>query len=96
MKFIETLSEYVDRTCLDYVRYRLCDFYPVDSLPGRVGTLNSNPIFAAALLFDLDVNEVRIISGSVFSHAVVKGLGLPLEEINHDSFPKYGEVGSIS
>lgn len=96
LEFIEKLSYQVDRVCFDYVIYKLCDFYPVDSLPGRIGSLDTHPIFAAALIYNPESKASHIISGSVFSHAVMKGIGLMLEEVDSTLFPKDGEVGRVA
>ncbi len=95
LEFIRSLSEYVDQACLNFIRYRQCPIEPIDSLPGRAGQVNSNHMMAGALLYNPTLGESRIIGGSAFTHFVTRGLGLPLEPIDHSLFPKNGEVGCI-
>ncbi|HAP41472.1 MAG TPA: hypothetical protein DCQ94_17200 [Nitrospira sp.] len=96
MDFIADLSHKIDRTCFDYILYRLCDFYPVDSLPGRIGSLDTHPMFSAVLLYDPQSKRSQIVSGSVFSHMVVRGIGLLLHPLDAGEFPTDGEVGRIA
>lgn len=96
MDFLEKISEKIDRECFDYVVYRQCEFYPPDSLPGRAGSLDTSPMFEAVLLYDPETNTSQIISGSVFSHAVMKGIGLLLYPIDPIEFPGDGEMGRIA
>jgi hypothetical protein len=95
LEFIRTLSDYVDRICLNYIRYLQCPLDNVHSLPGRAGTVNSNPMMSGALLYNHNLGEGRIIGGDAFTHAITRGLGLPIESVDHALFPKNGEVGFI-
>lgn len=95
LEFIRNLSESVDRLCLDFARYRLCRLEPIDCLPGRAGQIMDNPMMAGALLYNPHLHEARIIGGDPFTHYLTRGLGLPLEPIEHSQFPKNGEVGQI-
>ncbi len=95
LEFIRTLSAYVDRTCLNVIKFNFCRFGLADTIPGRAGTVMSNLMMAGALLYNHERCESRIIGGSVFSHAVVKGLGLPLQPLSRRAFPRNGEVGRI-
>jgi len=95
LDFIRMLSDYVDKSCLNFIRYLQCPLEPIDSLPGRAGTVNSNHMMAGALLYNHSLREGRIIGGAVFIHAITRGLGLPLDSVDHDLFPKSGEVGNI-
>jgi hypothetical protein len=95
LEFIRTLSDYVDRTCLNFIRYCQCSLGLVDTLPGRAGMVNSNPMMAGALLYNHTLGEGRIIGGDAFTHRITKGLGLPIESIDHSRFPKKGQVGFI-
>ncbi len=94
-EFIRTMSAYVDRVCLNIVKFNLCELGLPDTIPGRAGSINSNPMMAGALVFNPRDRWGRIIGGSAFSHAVVQGLGLPLEPLHNDCFPRPGEVGKI-
>jgi len=95
LDFIRKLSEYVDKSCLNLIRYLLCPLEPIDCLPGRAGTVNSNHMMSGALLYNHSLRESRIIGGDAFSHTITKGLGLPLELVDRNLFPKPGEVCNI-
>lgn len=95
LQFIRQLSEYVDRACLNFIRYSQCPIEIIDCLPGRAGQLNSNHMMAGALLYNQNLRESRIIGGGAFTHFITVGAGLPLESMDQDVFPKSGEVGSI-
>lgn len=95
LDFIRKLSEHIDQTCLNLIRYRQCPIDKVDCLPGRAGQLESNHMMSGALLYRHEKREAKIIGGAAFSHFFTKGLGLPIESIPHDDFPKDGEVGFI-
>ncbi len=95
MDLIRQLSEGVDRACLDFIRYKLCGFDPVDTLPGRAGQVASNPMLAGLCLFNPAVQESRIVGGAAFTHSLTRGLGLALETIDAEEFPRAGEVGHI-
>lgn len=99
LDLIRTLSEYVDKTCFDYVRYRLCGLFtggdPTHCLPGRPGQVDSNHMMAGAMLYNPGKKLGIIIGGDAFTHIVTRGMGLPLESIDHNEFPKVGEVGNI-
>ena len=95
IRMIRRLSEFVDRACLDFVRFRQCELSLVDTLPGRAGSLSSDSMFAAALLYEPAKQASRIIAGAAFSHSVIKGIGLSLELIDPRELPKSGEVGQI-
>lgn len=94
MKFIKTLSEYIDET-LDVVRYYQCEINNFHPLPGKAGTIDSNIMMAAALLYNPKIHESRIIAGDAFATRITRGLGLPLSRVEPDEFPKSGEVGKI-
>ncbi len=94
MKFLTILSQYVDET-LDIVRYYQCELNNFHPLPGKAGTLNTNYMMSAALLYNPKIRESRIIAGDAFSYRITKGLGLPLEPVETKYFPKNGEVGKI-
>ncbi|PKO16815.1 MAG: hypothetical protein CVU39_06250 [Chloroflexi bacterium HGW-Chloroflexi-10] len=94
MKFLRTMSQYVDDT-LDVVRYYQCEINNFHPLPGQAGTLNSNIMMSAALLFNPKIHESRIIAGDAFANRITRGLGLPLESVDKNLFPKSGEVGKI-
>ena len=95
LEFIRTLSEYVDKSCLNFIRYMQCSIEPIDSIPGRAGMANSNNMMSGALLYNHFLKESRIIGGAAFTHTITRGVGLPLDSINFNLFPKDGEVGNI-
>lgn len=94
MDFIRTLSDHVDRYCLNFIRHKQCPIETIDRLLGQAGMVNSNSMMAGALLYNHTLKEARII-GAAFTHTITRGLGLPLESIDHKLFPKSGEVGKI-
>jgi hypothetical protein len=96
LEFIRTLSNHVDRTCLNVVRYCQCPIGVFDTLPGNAGTINSNHMMAGALLFNPEIHESRIIGGAVFTHIITLGLGLSIESVDNKHYPKQGEVGFIA
>ena len=99
MALIRKLSDYVDRSCFNYIKYRQCALFsegdPISNIPGRAGQVNSNHMMSAALLYHHDIRESRIIAGDAFSHIVTRGIGLSLDPIEHSVFPSDGEVGHI-
>ncbi len=94
LKFIRIMSEYIDET-LDVVRYYQCEINNFHALPGKAGTLNSNIMMSAALLYNPKIHESRIIAGDAFANRITRGLGLPLSPVKPTLFPKSGEVGKI-
>jgi len=94
-ELIRGLSEHVDMTCLNFVRYSQCPINTPDCLPGRAGQINTNHMMAGALLYSHVEREARIIAGDAFTHFITKGVGLPIESIDHARFPRAGEVGRI-
>lgn len=95
LDYIQRLSDYVDKSCLNFIRYLQCPLDLVDCLPGRAGTINSNRMMSGALLYNHSLRESRIIGGDAFSHTFTKGLGLPIDSVDSHLFPRPGEVGSI-
>ena len=95
LEFIRNLSEHVDRSCLNLVRYRQCPIDKVDCLPARAGQIESNHMMAGAVLYNHALRQARIFGGDAFTHYFTRGLGLPLESIAHSDFPRDGEVGFI-
>ncbi len=94
-ELIRTLSEHVDRTCLNYVRYVQCPIDAPDCLPGRAGQVDSNHMMAGALLYSNVERQGRMIGGDAFTHFITRGLGLPIQSIEPSYFPRAGEVGRI-
>jgi hypothetical protein len=95
LDFIRWMSEEIDRSCLDFVRYKSCRLDRFDDLPAHAGQVASNHMMAGALLYSGVVREARIIGGAAFTHYLTPGLGLPLDQLEWDAFPKDGEVGQI-
>lgn len=95
LEFIRTLSERIDYTCFNFIRYALCRLEPIDCLPGRAGQNNDNPMMAGVLLYNHELREGRIIGGAAFTHCITTGLGLPLTSISLSRFPTNGEVGRL-
>ncbi len=96
LRFVRTLSQYVDSTFLDVARFYLCKLGLADTLPGRAGTLDSHRNFAAAVLYNPDARHARMIAGTAFTHSITAGLGLELERLPADDFPGDGETGKIA
>jgi hypothetical protein len=94
-EIIRRLSQHVDTTCLNFVRYMQCPIDLPDCLPARAGQLDSNHMMAGALLYSHVEREARLIGGDSFTHFITRGLGLPIASIAHSSFPKTGELGRI-
>lgn len=95
LELIRRLSEHVDTACLNFVRYVQCPIDVPDCLPGRAGQLDSNHMMAGALLYSHVDREARLIGGAAFTHFITRGLGLPIESIDHTRFPKTGAVGRL-
>jgi hypothetical protein len=95
LDLIRELSENVDRSCLNFVRYRLCGFEPIDTLPGRAGQIHSNSMMSGLCLYDPMSKQSRIFGGAAFTHMITRGLGLELERIDRNEFSRMGEVGNI-
>lgn len=94
-ELIRALSHYVDATCLNFVRYKQCPMDLTDCLPGRPGQLSTNRMMSGALLYNHAKGRGRIIGGAAFTHTFTRGLGLDLESIEHELFPRQGDVGKI-
>jgi hypothetical protein len=94
LEFIRSLSEVVDDSCFNLIRYLQCPIEPIHALPGRAGQLNSNTMMSGALLYNR-AKGGRIIGGDAFTHIVTRGAGLPIAPIESGQFPKDGEVGRI-
>ena len=94
--FLRSLSEEVDRHCLNFVRYRLCPMEPIDHLPGHAGQVYSNSMMAGGLFYNPSEYESYLIGGAVFTHSLTRGIGLELTQLERDEFPADGEVGSIA
>lgn len=95
LELIRRASEHVDRHCLDYARYRLCRVGVVEDLPGQAGQVSSNPMMSGLLAFDSSRQQARVIGGAAFTHVVTKGMGLELEQLEWNEFPRDGEVGRV-
>lgn len=95
LELIRRLSEHVDTICLNFIRYAQCPIDSPDCLPGRAGQLNSNTMMAGALVYSPAERQARLMGGAAFTHSITRGLGLSIEAIEHDRFPRYGEVGKI-
>lgn len=95
LALIRRLSEVVDNSCLNLIRYHQCPIGDLSCLPARAGQLASNHMMAGALLYDGTEREARVLGGAAFFHIMTKGLGLPLESVPHALFPKEGEIGFI-
>lgn len=93
-EMIRTLAESVDRSCLNFIRFKLCRIDLPDTLPGRAGQTN-HPMMDGACIYNHSLCEARIIGGDVHSHLITRGLGLSLDSIEVGDFPKEGEVGNI-
>jgi hypothetical protein len=96
MELIRLLSDHVDDTYLNLIRYHQCTIEPVDALPGRAGQLDSDHMMSGALLYNAARQRGRMIGGAAFTHFITKGLGLPIESLESESFPADGEVGTSS
>ena len=96
LEFIRELSEEIDRSCLDFVRYNTCRLEPIDDLPAHAGQIATNHMMAGALLYSGALRKARIIGGAVFTHYLTRGLGLPLTQLEWDSFPMDGTTGQIA
>jgi len=95
LHFIRSLSELIDRTFLEFMRYRKCRLDSTDSIPGRAGQTKDNPRMAGALVYNDSVRESRIVGGAVFPHAIWNGLGMPITQPEWNEMPTEGEVGKI-
>ena len=97
LEIIRWMSEAVDRCCLNFVRYRSCslELFPDEWLPAHAGQIASNHMMAGALLYSGALREARIIGGAAFSYFLTRGLGMPLKQLERDTFPRDGEVGRI-
>jgi hypothetical protein len=81
LEIIRYLSNVVEFTCLDFVRYKTCKLDIIDDLPAHPGQVYSNHMMAGVLLYDPTSDESRILGGAAFTHYITRGLGLPLEHI---------------
>lgn len=97
LAMIRTLSEEVDRDCLDYARFKTCDLNDSEGLPGRVGQVTSTHMMMAGLaLYSSSQDEGRIVAGAAFTHCVTQGLGMTLDQYEWDNLPGHGETGQIA
>lgn len=101
LALLSTLSQDAEGV-MDLVRFYFCRIDLPDTLPGPVGTWESQGPFSTALLYTTEDNESYIIAGSVISHMVVKGIGLQLDDCQLDTLEEVpfpltnGEVGAIA
>lgn len=95
LQFIRSLSELIDGTILDFVRYEKCRLETTDSLPSRAGQTKHYPRMSGALVFNRALGESRIVGGAVFPHAITDGLGMPVTQPEWNEMPAEGEVGKI-
>jgi hypothetical protein len=95
LNFIRWLSEAIEQACLNFVRYQSCCLEEIDDIPAHPGQVASNHMMAGALLYNGGLRESRIIGGAAFTHYLTRGLGLPLNQLEWDSFPQDGETGQI-
>ncbi|TWB39640.1 hypothetical protein FBZ90_110104 [Nitrospirillum pindoramense] len=66
-----------------------------DTLPGPAGYLEQQG-FSAGLFYSLTNHESYIIAGQIISHVVVVGLGLDMESLQLDDYPKGGQVENLA
>lgn len=95
LEMIRQASQAVDTYCLDVIRFRLCRLDLVETLPGRAGQVNSDPMMAGMLLYNGALRESRIIGGAAFTHCLTLGLGLDMRQLEWNEFPAAGEAGQI-
>jgi hypothetical protein len=92
---VRELSELVDGTFLDFMRYWKCRLDSTDALPSHAGQTKSNPRMAGALVYDANARESRIIGGAAFTHAITDGLGMAMTQPEWNEMATAGEVGNI-
>jgi hypothetical protein len=95
LDLLRSLSAHVDRSCLDFIRYSLCQLGLQDTLPARAGQLDSNPMMSGVILYNHALRESRVIGGAAFHRMTTRGIGLVLDQLELDHFPGDGEVGKI-
>lgn len=96
LNLIRKFSRAVDRLCFDYVTYRSASLWDTDSLPARVGQINSNHMMSGALIYNAQLQEARIIGGDAFPTYFTQGLGLSLRQHEWVDMPQDGEIGNIA
>ena len=95
LQLIRDASECIDRSFLDFFRYRRCRLESVDSLPSRAGQVRDNPRMSGLMLFSPVHGQSRIVAGAAFTHTVTDGMGMPARQFEWNEMPLDGEVGAI-
>jgi hypothetical protein len=96
LRFIRSLSELIDLTFLNFMRYRGCRLDSTDCVPGRAGQTRDNPRMSGALVYNGATAESRIVGGAVFPHAITSGLGMAFTQPEWNEMPAKGDVGRIA
>jgi hypothetical protein len=97
VNLLRLLSGHAEKA-MDIVRFHNCTFDLPDALPGQVGTWFNSGDYMGALLYNYQLGVGFLLSGSgVECSAIVKGVGLKIEEYPYWSLPlsSGGEVGRL-
>lgn len=95
LALIRDLSECVDRTFLNFMRYRKCRLDRPESLPSRAGLVRDDVRMAGALVYNHAAQEARIVGGTAFRHVITRGLGMALTQVEWNEMPHDGETGRL-
>ncbi len=80
---------------MDMVRFHCCKLDLEDTLPGRVGFLDSHG-YSCAQFFDSENLESYIIGGDIIKHNIVCGIGLDMNDVSPHPPLGEGEVGNMA
>ena len=96
LELIYNISEKLDSVFLNYIKYMNCkiSYLPNNQLPSSASQTNVNNM-STALFINTKTNNAKLISGSVFSHQITKGMGLVMAQPEWNNFPKKGAVGQL-
>lgn len=98
LELIRTISEMIDRLCLDMVRFHQCKLtdIPDEGLPNSAGQIGFGSMMSSAMILKHGGRDAKLVSGAVFSHSITRGVGLFAKQLEWDCYPENGEVGRIA
>lgn len=94
LDLIRSASEKAEHA-MDVVRLNYCRLDLPNTLPGRVGFLDSDG-FSCAQFFDMENFESYVIGGEIITHNIVCGIGLDMSHVSIHHPLESGEVGNMA
>lgn len=97
MMLIRSLSENIDKICLNFIRYQQCRlrYFHDERTPDVAGHLSSNYDFASALIININEKNGILLTGMPFNSHLNKSTGLAIKQPELNDIPRRGGVGDI-